>query len=189
MSRMQLPSNLHVIGSTEAHTRRFLERLFSKVSDETDFSTWEHTLEQMCNVDIPEIFFNWMNKFLKFVNAPSLLHFNQWIEEVQGEMEDSGVFDDWNISNMFLALITAKYRDLAIVDESSPIVPFRTVEEVSDTPYTSTTSTFECPRAFVTVVLAIASCAGRNPSMAHVAEELLGKAESALDEDEEDEDE
>ena len=188
MSRMQLPSNLHVIGSTEAQTRRFLERLFSKVSDEKDFSSWEHTLDQMCNVDIPEIFFNWMNKFLKFVNAPSLLHFNQSIEEVQGEMEDSGVFDDWNISNMFLALITAKYRDLAIADDSSPIVPFRTVEEVSDTPYTSNTSTFECPRAFVTVVLAIASCAGRTLIMAHVAEELLGKAEDSED-DEDDEDE
>ena len=170
-----------VLTQTRQSRGKFLKRLFLKNDSTTELCTWENTASQLAFADIPEAFLTTNEKFVDFLNEPSRELFAEWSGALEDTLQASGVIDDWNASAVFMALMTARYRDLNI-PEYGPILPLENVDEVIDSDLAYPTFGF-CARKFATVVLAIASAARKRPHMSAIAEELLGEAEAAEEDD------
>jgi len=182
VSSASLPA---VISCTKQAHDDFIGRLFSKVTEERDISTWENTLRQMEENSIPKAFAEANDGFVEFVNDPTKEKFDAWGDELALRMEEDGVIDDWNASAVFMALIMTKFRDLNI---AGPIEPFENVKDVEDAQFLDPTIGL-CPRAFATVVFAVAELANSQSTMLQIAEARLAEAEEGEgDEDAEEED-
>ena len=113
----QTPDMHSVARSPESARNQFLRRMFTKVAEEKEISTWETTLDAMSLVDLPEIFAKNMNVFEEFMAKPTKENFRCWRDSVHEYMDDGGVFDDWNMSKLFFAILTQRYDDLDIADD------------------------------------------------------------------------
>lgn len=178
------------------HTR-FLRRMFAKPEDvlPEDFGTWENTLRAMSDLDMTELFAKNMETFEHFLETPSRENFAAWRTAIEDDMEERGVYDDWNMSKLFFAILTQRYDELGIVDETQPIELYTHADEVSDAGgfdhiVDGPLDVFLTAKAFATIVCGIAECDQRPDVTAeHVAEELMNEAEERLEEGGEDEEE
>ena len=171
-----------VLTGTESATGRFIRRLFLKTSEAPELYSWQNTLLQLDVNKIPKAFAAANDVFVEFVNDPTKENFDAWREKLATIMEDEGVTEDWNSSYLYMALINTKFRDLITIGE---IEPFANVKDVRDAPFDDPTFGL-CPRAFATVVFAVAELAECKPTMVDIAESLLGDVEDGEDNDEED---
>lgn len=165
------------VGSRE----HLLRRLFSTV--DTEVYTWEHTLGQMGMCDIPSVFANCMEEFADFLNTPTKELFDAWHNLLLENLEDDGVLDDWNASNVFHGILSARFDSFDISSEER-ISPFNSASEVANRQFENARDGI-CVRAFATIVIAIASTADKSPTMQQVAEDLLAESERLVEQDEE----
>ena len=175
-----------VVNDTVQARAQFIRRLFLKNTSETSILSWEHTGYQMETTNIARPFQNTRGLFVAFLNDPVKETFDEWSEKVYDLLEDGGVIDDWNASPLFKALITTKYRDLNTI--VGPIKPLENVKDVRDEQVSDPSAGVD-PRAFATVILALASVADLEPTMEQVAGLLIAESyDGEEDEDDEEED-